>query len=196
MVAFDDEKTILDRVRQGDRDAFKMVFDHHNKAMYAVALGFTRNHHDAEDVLQETFLRAHRAIGSFKGHSSLRSWLYRIAVNVCLDRRKKNKWAVLSSSTTDEGEDSKSFVDLDPATNPERLQKSKDLRRNIDEAVSFLSPFEKSVFVLRHYQELQLKEIAAVLERSEGTIKNILFRAIRKMRGRLAVFGPEKGGCP
>ena len=196
MVAFDDDKLILDRVRRGDRDAFKMVFDHHNQAMYAVALGFTRNHHDAEDVLQETFLRAHRAIGSFKGQASLRSWLYRIAVNVCLDRRKKNKSGVFSSSTSEEGEDGKNFEDFNPSTNPERMQKSKDLRRNIDEAVSFLSPFEKSVFVLRHYQDLQLKEIAAVLQRSEGTIKNILFRAIRKMRSRLAVFGPEKGGCP
>jgi RNA polymerase sigma-70 factor, ECF subfamily len=133
--------------------------------------------------VQECFLRAYRSLATFQAGAQVGSWLYRIAVNVCLDasRRRRRRPAV----ALDEREDLQP-VEPHPVANPERRAVSRDLRQAIDRAVLDLSPLERAVFVLRHHQELPLKEIAALLGRPEGTVKSVLFRGLRKLQRRLA----------
>lgn len=175
-----DDRDLAERARQGDRGAFHEIVESHKEQVYYLALGLTRHPEDAEDMVQETFLKAYRSLGRFRGQSKLSSWLYRIAVNVCHDARRRRADAEpLDAAAHDE-------ADAHPASNPERLAASDRLRRAIDRAVLALTPAERSVFVLRHHQELSTRETARVLRRAEGTVKNLLFRALRKLRRELA----------
>ena len=180
-----DERQNLERAKGGDRAALRQIFEAHKREMYGLALGYTGNHHDAEDVVQESFYKFYRTLARFRGEAKVGSWLYRITVNVCLDRARKHQPLLAKRDSEDEPDPMDAVADSDPRQDPERMRQSGELRHKIRNAVAGLSPLERSVFVLRHYRELPLLEIARVIERSEGTVKNVLFRALRKLRNQL-----------
>ncbi len=178
------ELELVERARGGDRDAFHEIVESHKEQVYYLALGLTRRPEDAEDMVQESFLKAYRSLASFRGQAKLSSWLYRITVNVCHDARRRRRVdsdEPLEAETVDE-------IDSHPNADPGRSTESERLRRAIDRAVLSLSPAERSVFVLRHHNELSTRETAQVLRRAEGTVKNLLFRALRKLRRELAPY--------
>ncbi len=178
-----DGKDIMKRARQGDRSAFQILVETFKTDLYQLAYRMLGNHHDAEDALQEIFISAYRSLANFRGDASVGSWLYRIAVNRCVDfqRRRKTVLSIAGDGVAEAGEIPEP-EDADPSGNPERAHRAGRVRQAVDASVTMLSPLERSVFVLRHYQELALREIAETLERSEGTVKSVLFRAIRKVR--------------
>jgi RNA polymerase sigma-70 factor (ECF subfamily) len=167
----------------GDREAFRAIVEAEGERVYRIALGLVRDHHDAEEVVQDTFLRAFRSLGRFRGDAALSSWLYRITINAAHEhRRRRQRWG-------------RSLVAVDPLPepvedrpggDPERLAAAGSLRAEIDRALLSLSERERTVFILRHDGGLKIREIAAVLGRAEGTVKNLLFRAVRKLRTALA----------
>ena len=136
----------------------------------------------AEDAVQESFIKAYRALNDFKGKSRLSTWLHRITYLTAIDlQRQKQRHLRLADTSYDEdlGADTNALARSESSAERQRLQ------NHIDNALECLSSFELTVFTLRHMKNFKLQEIAEVVDRSEGTVKNILFRAIRKLRDQL-----------
>jgi RNA polymerase sigma-70 factor, ECF subfamily len=176
------------RVLAGEPDAFRLLVERHTRNIFRLAYRMTGNEQDAEDVVQETFLRAYRKLGQFESRSNFGTWLYRVAVNCALDhlrirekRDKETPAAALSDSDQGEAPDPLlSHPSSDPS--PERLMQSAELRRKLDSALATLSASERTAFVLRHFEGRSIGEIAGILRLREGATKNTIFRAVKKLR--------------
>ena len=173
---------LVQDAQAGDRSAFRELVEQTRSDLFHLALGILRNRDDAEDVLQEVYIKVYRNLQGFRGESAVRSWLYRIAVNTSLDWKRGGKLVKLALDDSG-GVDEPAAVN--PHSDPRRGLDAREIREQIGGALTSLSPLERAVFTLRHESGLRLREIAATLERSEGTVKNILFRAIRKLRDQL-----------
>ena len=189
-----DEHSLLERARSQEGPALQEFVDRFKQQVYFLALDLTGNHHDAEDLSQEVFMKAFVSIQGFRGDSKLSSWLHRITVNTFIDQRRKSSFRIFKLQRSVDKDDE--FKDPEPVysgPDPQQSLEQKRLQDDIRNALSCLSPQQKSVFVLRHYQELTLKEIAEVLHISEGTVKSLLFRALRKLQKALSGYrlGPE-----
>lgn len=187
-----DELALLERARDGDLDAFKDVVSTYRDIVYGVAYDLMNNPHDTEDVMQDVFLKVYRGLASFRRESRVSTWIYRITVNTCYDHLSKR--SVRSMKPSDDletpGLDAPLFQ-TQSASDPERQASSRVLQEHISRAIERLSPRERSVFVLRHYQDLPLKEIANVLRISEGTVKSMMARALRRLQRELAMYRQE-----
>jgi RNA polymerase sigma-70 factor (ECF subfamily) len=174
-------------VRAGDRDAFRPIVDRHSEMLFRLAYRITGNETDAEEVVQETFLRAYRKLDSFDGRSSVGTWLFRIATNYSLDLldRRKAEPQVLAN---DPGQDEIPFEErvCSERPNPERLAYSSEVQANIQCALQSLSNTERTAFVLRHVEGCSIEEIAVALNVRSGAARQSLFRAVEKMRKFLA----------
>jgi RNA polymerase sigma-70 factor (ECF subfamily) len=167
------------------------VQEYQNKIFF-LSLNFTGNREDAEDVLQEVLMKAYKSISKFRGDSSIGTWLHRVTVNTCLDRRRvttKVKYAFSEQGEEREYEPH----ELRPVGNPEKLAESGKILEHIERATRRLAPLEKSVFILRHYHQYSTREVAEMLDRSEGTIKNVLFRSLKKLQKELSFYRDEIG---
>jgi RNA polymerase sigma-70 factor (ECF subfamily) len=141
------------------------------------------NKNQAEDVVQEAFIKAYRALPEFRRNASLATWLHRITFLTAIDfrrREKRNPFVEINAATTHN-----QVTDRNSNEHYDLPIESKELRREINRAIQLLTPLEQSIFTLRHFQSFKIKDIAMIVERSEGTVKNILFRAIRKLRKEL-----------
>ena len=182
-LALDADFALAKLAASGDRDAFKHIVDTNKQRMFTVARSVLQEAELAEDAVQEAFFKAYRALADFKGQSRLSTWLHRITYLTAIDlQRQRNRHLRLVGEDYEEA----SSVDSNPQGQGESGAENQRLRSHIDQAINCLSAFEQTVFTLRHLQNFKLREIAVVVDRSEGTVKNILFRAIRKMRDELA----------
>jgi RNA polymerase sigma-70 factor (ECF subfamily) len=176
------------RVLAGDQDAFRVLVERHSRRVFRLAYRMTSNEHDAEDVVQETFLRAYRRLSQFESRSNFGTWLYRVAVNCALDlvRRKGRHNQQLPTVPLDEPverEGAGAILSL-PASNPtpERLALSAELRQRLHAALAGLSDRERAAFVLRHFEGVSIPEIGRVLGLRASATKNTVFRAVQKLR--------------
>ncbi len=176
------DRELAKRAARGDRQAFQRIVDEHKQRMFTVARSVIGEPAAAEDIVQDALIKAYRALPDFRGDCLLSTWLHRITYLTAIDaHRARKRYLQLAG---EEGIDAE-IEDDTPASRSDSTVQSTQLRQEIDEALECLSPFEQTVFTLRHMQNFKLREIALVVDRSEGTVKNILFRAIRKMRERL-----------
>jgi RNA polymerase sigma-70 factor (ECF subfamily) len=191
----EDERQLLSAVQRDDPAAFQLLVDRYKRQIYYLGLDLTGNHHDAEDLAQDVFVKAFQSIRNFRGDSRISSWLHRIAVNTHIDAKRK-KSANMTISYDDPEDDPGRFpAPMDsPVHNPERKAESARVQQDIELALQALTPRERMVFVLRHYQDLALKEIADCMDVSEGTVKSFLFRAIKKLQKSLAVHAGRLDG--
>ena len=188
-----DEARLIDGLARGDLGAFREFVEAYKKKVYFLALDMVGNAADAEDVSQEVFLKVHRSFGTFNKDAKLSSWLYRVAYNACIDHMRRRDLApepvaddVLDSPARSEAVLSSAAAPADPGRAVEAAQ----LQARIARALDRVSPQEKAVFLLRHYDELRLKEIAETLHLSVGSVKSYLFRAVRKLQKELGAPGP------
>jgi len=182
-----DEREVLERIRAGDIDAVQTLFEEHRTRIYRVCLLYTDSTDDAKDVLQETFLRAYKSVGHFRGESSFTTWLTRIAINICLNLRRDRR-----NSETMESErlDQVQFeMPQGRPGNPEEALGYRELRDRIRELVERLPPRERMAFMLKHFEELKIREISELMHISEGTVKSFLHRAVVTLRQELARDG-------
>jgi RNA polymerase sigma-70 factor (ECF subfamily) len=180
-----DENRILERVLAGDADAFAHFVRAYQKRVYGMALRLLRDPAEAECVAQESFLKAYQGLANFRWGSTFQTWITRIAINTVRDRVRRRRPVVAFSELRDDEDDGPEIPSwLDPAdgTSPERDLLSQDIRRRIGEALVTLSPRQRSIFVLKHYEEKSIAEIGDATGLDEGTIKSHLFRAARKLR--------------
>jgi len=171
------------RARAGDPEAFRALVERHSRSIFRLAHRMTGNEHDAEDVVQETFLRAHRQIGRFEERANFSTWLYRIGVNCSLDlmRRRRRR-----DDATEPLEDERPrSAEARSERLPDDALWSTELRQIVSAAMEALSPLERSAFVLRHYEGMSIDEIGRVLGLRTNATKHSIFRAVRKMRQQL-----------
>ena len=188
-----DTELIL-KAQQGDFSAFEQLVYRHDKQVLTIAARFVRSSEDAKDIYQEVFLRVYQGLRRFKMESEFTTWLYRITTNVCLthrSRRKKRAHVSLDEEYDEaEGEPHGSTSRASDEPLPDQRLIDKEVSEQIRDALELLSPQQKMVFTLKHYQGLKLREIAEMMQCSEGTVKKHLFTAIQRMRARLKnVFG-------
>lgn len=180
-----DQKLIL-QAQRGDSKAFgKLVKKHRDKVLY-LAFDLLGNYDDAQDVAQSVFLRVFRGIRNFKGKSSFSTWLYRITVNLSIDykRSKYRRSSVPIDKSFNDGDEQSSgkIILRDRDKDPLEQLVNKDLQDHIEKAIDSLSEQQKTAFILRHYHDMNMKEIAQVLDCKPGTVRSHLFRAMNKMR--------------
>ena len=188
-----DEQVLVRQAQAGNRPAFEELVRRYDRDVLRLAMNLVRGSEDARDLYQEVFLRAYRNLSRFRFECSFYTWIYRIATNVCLDHlRKKNTRREEQAPQNADGETAADFFDQQmeqrAAANPERNYLGQELGRRIDAALDGLSPRERMVFELKHYEGLRLRAIGDMLGTSEETVKNSLFRATRKMRASLGAM--------
>jgi RNA polymerase sigma-70 factor, ECF subfamily len=178
-----DAAAVLARVRQGDGDAFRVLVEFHSRGAFAVAYRLTGNEHDAEDVVQESFLRAYRQLGRFEARSNFRTWLHRIVVNCSMDVLRARR-ARREQLQIDDLEDITNVLPAQ-APCPEQLARSAEIAARVTELFSSLTAQERVAFTLRHYEGWSIREIGKLLGLQTSATKHAVFRAVRKLRAGL-----------
>ncbi len=187
---------IINRARSGDRTAFGELVRMYQKKVYQLAWNLTGNHQDADDLAQETFIKAYHSIGKFRMESEFKTWIYRIMINTHIDKKRKKSIPALSLLINTSAENDtrpQDTADPLPDNNPENHIEAVDLNKHITRAMKVLSAREKHAFVLKHYQGLSIKEISDIIKTTEGTVKSMLFRSVQKMQKALAFLNAELG---
>lgn len=187
-----DEAALIRAAQAGDQDAFERLVRSYDQSVLRLAMNLLRSADDAADVYQEAFLRVYRNLNSFRFDCSFHTWLYRIVTNLCLDHLRKQKVRKTESAVVDTEEGTVDRMENMPEpsahSNPERVAVSQQLKERIEEALQGMTPRERMVFEMRHYQGLRLRAIGEVLGTTEEAAKNCLFRATQKMRTALGEF--------
>lgn len=183
-----DEKELVERFQNGEKDVFNELVIKYQGKIYNLVYKYVSNSETARDLSQEIFIKAFRALPRFKRQSAFYSWLYRIAINLCIDfiRQQKRGQTLSFEDLTTGGNDEVVFNDVSPLP-PDQVE-AKELGHIIGKAVEQLPPKQQRVFNLRYHDGLQLKEIAAQLDRSEGTIKAHLHHAHKRLQTLLVPY--------
>jgi RNA polymerase sigma-70 factor (ECF subfamily) len=170
------------RAKAGDADAFRVLVERHSRPLFRLAFRMTGNEQDAEDIVQDTFLRAYRRIGKFDERASFGTWLYRITVNCSLDLvRARKRRSEQSGPANPEIDDLMQSLPSTGAT-PDRMAMSGEARQRIAEAMEELSASERTAFVLRHFEGMCIDEVSRVLGCRPGAARHCVFRAVQKLR--------------
>jgi RNA polymerase sigma-70 factor (ECF subfamily) len=196
----DSDAIVIERTLAGDRDAFRVLVERHSQSVFRLAYRMTGNQHDAEEVVQEAFLRAYQKLGQFAERANFGTWVYRIAANYAIDRmrQRKSEDAQRAPAAIRSAEDGAAELDVismvpDGAPSPERLAQSTQLAAYLRRALMELTPAERTAFVMRHWGGSGIEEIAAALELSSSAAKNTVFRAVQKLRQALGPFVEQRG---
>ncbi len=189
------DEELVQRVQDGDRSAFDLLVERYKVRAFQIARGVVGNPEDAKDLTQEAFLRAFQGIGRFGGKSTFFTWYCRILVNLCIDHQRwRKRWFSWVLTPFREGEESQKPVEVEQVderatANPGRVLENRELGRRIEESIAALPKQQRMVFLLRHYHDLPLREIAIILGMAEGTVKSHLFRSIQSLQQRLKDYG-------
>jgi RNA polymerase sigma-70 factor (ECF subfamily) len=177
------DSELVGRFRGGDDEAFRQLVERHSRALFRAAFRITGNAADADDVVQEAFLRAYRALAGYDARATFTTWLHRIAINCALDlidsRRRRD-------GRIDGEHDLATIASTSAA--PDRVALGSEMQRAIATALDNLSGRERTAFVLRHYEGMPLEEIGKVLGTQLSATKNTVFRAVRKLREQLQPY--------
>jgi RNA polymerase sigma-70 factor (ECF subfamily) len=194
----DGDAIAVERTLAGDRDAFRVLVERHSPNVFRLAYRMTGNQHDAEEVVQEAFLRAYQKLSQFAARANFGTWVYRIAANYAIDRMRQRKSEDANREpaprASEDGVeiDAMSFVP-DSAPNPERLAQSEQLAEHMRRALQQLTPAERTAFVMRHWGGSGIEEIAEALKSSSSAAKNTIFRSVQKLRRALEPFVEARG---
>jgi RNA polymerase sigma-70 factor, ECF subfamily len=182
-----DESAIIEGMVRGDQRAFRELVERYKKKVYYLALDMAGNPVDAEDISQEVFLKVYRSFSTFRRGAKLGSWLYRVTYNAAIDHLRSKGAA--PEPMADEVLESRSRkgdgLPHGNAPDPAAAAEERELQARIAKALEKVSPQEKAVFLLRHNEDLMLKDIAETLGLSIGSVKSYLFRAVRKLQKEL-----------
>jgi RNA polymerase sigma-70 factor, ECF subfamily len=190
------DSDLITRAAGGDLAAFQALVERHRSMVYRVAYQFAGNHHDAEDIAQEVFIKVYRSLDKFRQDAQLSSWLYRIVMNACIDHRRRH--APAGSAPFGEEAEQRLLNTAEEAPGPEACAYAGELGQVLELEINRLPPGQRIVFVMRHHQGLKLGEIADALGLAEGTVKRQLHAAIHRLRDALRqakVAAPSAGAA-
>ncbi len=184
----DEINSLAERVKSGDREAFMVLTRLYQKKVFQLAYSYFRNKEDALDIVQETFLRFHQKAHMFEGGKNFQNWLLQIAKNVCIDyyrkHHKKNKELRRVENIEEMNHVSYDSSHHDP---------SSDLKEIFSRCMEKLSDKQRMIFVMKHYNHLQYKEIAEILNIALGTVKSLHFKAVRNLRTLMSPYMGRMG---
>lgn len=187
-----DESELIRSAQKGDQEAFEELVRLHDQNVLRLAFNLLRSAEDANDIYQEAFLRVYKNLHAFRFDCSFHTWLYRIVTNLCLDALRKRRVRREEDSIVETSEGVVDRMDTleegRAQADPQRQLMSAELKQRIEKVLASLTPRERTVFEMRHYQGLRLKAIGEMLGTSEEAAKNCLFRATQKMRAALGDF--------
>jgi RNA polymerase sigma-70 factor (ECF subfamily) len=178
------EATTVEHARRGDADAFRLLVERNSRPIFRVAYRMTGNEHDADDVVQETFLRAYKQLEHFEDRANFSTWLHRIAVNCSLDLLRSRGRHDKHYGGDPTSEEMQHAVRTD-APQPDRLLLSAELQQHVIAAMEQLSGNERTAFMLRHFEGMPVEEIGKTLGIQVNAAKHTIFRAVRKLRDAL-----------
>ncbi len=187
----------VERTLAGERDAYRVLVERHSRNVYQLGYRMMGNRQDAEEVVQEAFLRGYQKLKQFAGNANFGTWVYRIAANHAIDllrqRKSEDSRRQAPRRISEDGEE----VDVlgrvtDPGPSPERLAGSTELAARMSEALDTLTPAERTAIVMRHWDGCAIEEIAAVLQSNANATKNTVFRAVAKLRKALEPFAEAR----
>jgi len=179
------DSAVAGQARQGDQNAFRVLVERHSRSVFRLAFRMTGREEDAEDVVQETFLRAYKQIHRFDGRAAFSTWLYRICANCALDSiRARKSRKEQQPAVVDENGTATHWLEhlAAPNPSPERLTQSGQIAQLIEPALQKLTETERIAFVLRHYEGCDIQEIARTLGVETNAAKHSVFRAVQKLR--------------
>jgi RNA polymerase sigma-70 factor (ECF subfamily) len=174
-----DDGELIARAADGDRAAFVTLVERHRGLVYRVAFQYAGNHYDADDIAQDVFIKVHRALRSFRQDAQFTSWLYRIAMNACIDHGRKRSPA---TSLEAAGPEDRPIDVAAEAPGPDQRVYAGEVRRAVEAAVDRLPPQQRIIFSMRHFEGMKLRDIAAALGIAEGTVKRQLHSAVHRLR--------------
>jgi RNA polymerase sigma-70 factor (ECF subfamily) len=181
------DNDLIRSAQQGQRSAFRDLVRRYQKTAYYFALDLTGNHDDAQDLSQEVFVQIYQSIGRFRGESKFSTWLYRITLNTWSNQKRKRNAKL--QALLDPLSDTHIHIKADDrSSSPEKATERALMYDRIQRAARALSPKEKSVFFLRQFQEQKLEAIAEIMGIKVGTVKSLLFRALKKLKKELSVY--------
>jgi len=187
-----DEKSLILAAQTGNSEAFEQLVRSYDQNVLRMAVNLLHSEEDARDVYQEAFLRVYRNLSKFRFDCSFSTWLYRIVANLCLDQIRKRKVRKEEAATVDTGSGELDRFEFLPErradVDPQRQLMSSEVNTRVQEVLSRLTPRERLVFEMRHYQGMRLRAIGDALGVTEEAAKNCLFRATQKMRAALGDF--------
>ena len=179
---------LIHKAQKGDESAFNELVCRYDRNVLSIALKYVNDHDDAKDIYQEVFLRVFRGLKKFQFKSEFSTWLYRITTNVCLTFVKSGKRQTMLRIDNDM--DADSIDDItgadDKKNSPDGLLERNEIKNNVIEALEKLSPKQKMIFILKHFEGYKIREIAPMLDCSEGAVKKYLFEANHKLRSQLS----------
>lgn len=186
-MAAENEQQLVQQIQAGDRRAFERLLDAYETRVYRLALRFTERIADAEDVTQEIFVAVYKGLGQFRGNSALGTWIYRIAMNHCLEFRRKRKLECLPY------DEELMLPENDWRADPFQSANRHELSERVEAALSCLSPLHRDVIILHELQGMTYQEVAAALDVPVGTVKSRLSNAFRRLRDLLGGYVREEG---
>ncbi len=183
------ETELIINAQKGNIEAFESLIYKYDRNVLSLALKYVNNRDDAKDIYQEVFLRVFKGLKKFQFKSEFSTWLFRITTNVCLthsSKTRKKKFVSINEETEND-EHSNEILQLPDEVNetPDKLAESSEIKNIVNNALEFLSPKQKMIFTLKHYEGYKIREIAEIMECGEGTVKKTLFEAVHKMRDQL-----------
>jgi RNA polymerase sigma-70 factor (ECF subfamily) len=186
-----DDTVLVREAQRGNRAAFEELVRHYDQAVLRLAMHLTGSQVEAQDIYQDAFLKAYKNLGSFRFECSFYTWIYRIVSNLCMDHLRKRQVRkedapVATDASGEQYDVLEQLPDGRAGANPERDLMRRELGKRIGHALDRLTPRERMVFELKHYHGLKLRTVGEVLNTTEETAKNTLFRATQKLRGALA----------
>jgi RNA polymerase sigma-70 factor (ECF subfamily) len=171
---------LISRAAGGDSSAFQALVERHRSMVYRVAYQFAGNHHDAEDIAQEVFIKVYRSLDRFRQDAQLTSWMYRIVMNACIDHRRRQRLAV--AAPFGEEAEQRMLNTPEERPDPEERAYAGELGQVLESEIGRLPNGQRVVFVMRHHQGMKLSEIAEALGLAEGTVKRQLHAAVHRLR--------------
>ena len=183
-----DDYALIRRVLAGEKDAYGLLVAHHSRSVFRVAFRITENEADADEVVQETFLRGYRKLQDFDARSTFGTWIYRIAVNCALDVLNKQKSQFFVPITEEYGGELPTAQVADHGAGPDRILLSREIETRRHAAMGKLTPIERIAFVMRHLEQRSTEEIVGALGVAPNSAKQAVFRAVQKLRQSLAPF--------
>lgn len=192
----DSDRTAVSRARDGDGEAFRWLVERHSRYLFGVAARLTGSAADAEDVVQEAWLKAHRQLARFEERADVRTWLHRITVNCAIDFIRARRHREDAHDPADLEQGALGEIGADSQPTPERLAQGGQIQARVVEAMARLTGLERAAFTLRHLEGMSIEEVGAALGLKASATKHSIFRAVRKMRATLEPFATGKGaGC-
>jgi RNA polymerase sigma-70 factor (ECF subfamily) len=188
------DRPVVEQARNGDREAFRILVERHSRYVFSLAHRMTGSAQDAEDVVQETWLKAHRQLSRFEARADFRTWLHRICVNCSIDliRGRRHREDAHDPADLAEGPLSQAGAAGQPA--PDRLAASAQIQDHVQAAMTSLTSLERAAFTLRHVEGMSIKEVGVALGLKTNATKHGIFRAVRKMRLALEPFVEQTAG--